>query len=90
MFKSNFSERNKNWGAQKKFGEVVPPNAPPWLRACLKMLNPNIPKQSFMLTDLFEAKRWVLSILMVLCSCLTIRLMKSGVFSIFFRSYHLS
>ena len=33
MFKTNFSERNKIWGAQKKFG-VHCPRMPPWLRAC--------------------------------------------------------
>jgi len=34
MFKTNFSGRNKTWGAQKKFWEALTPNAPQWLRTC--------------------------------------------------------
>jgi len=32
--KTNFSGRNKIWGSQKKFGDALPPNVAPWLRAC--------------------------------------------------------
>jgi len=34
MFKKIFLGATKFGGAQKKFAGALPPNAPPWLRAC--------------------------------------------------------
>jgi len=34
MFKTNFSEHDKIWGAQT-IARALPPNAPLWLRACV-------------------------------------------------------
>jgi len=37
MFKVSFSGHNPIWGSTKVFGGELPPNAPPWLRAWVKV-----------------------------------------------------
>jgi len=37
MFKTNVSEYNTIWGAQKYFRGALLPNAPPWLRVCFEV-----------------------------------------------------
>jgi len=47
MFEGNFSEHNKIWGAQKRFGGNCPPNSTPCLRAWAEPSSKSLPLGTF-------------------------------------------